>query len=67
MPKKTFLSKHVSEAIERSNAKIEVLISLQREWRIPVMCHEFPKKLLYMMQKKYGKNVIRTGLYYYPY
>lgn len=46
---------------------LEVLISLQREWGFPIMCHDFPKKLFYMMQKKYGKDVIRTDLYYYPY
>lgn len=41
---------------------VEVLISLQEEWGIPVLTHVFPKDKLYNLRQKYGSKIIRDDI-----
>lgn len=41
---------------------IEVLMAFQKEWGIPVLTHEFPKKKLFNLRQKYGARIIRDDI-----
>ena len=41
---------------------IEVLMVLQKEWDIPVLTHDFPKKKLFNLRQKYGARIIRDDI-----
>lgn len=41
---------------------IQVLISLQKHWDVPVLCHAFPRRLLNNLRDQYGSRIIRDDI-----
>lgn len=41
---------------------LQVLMSLQKEWDIPVLCHAFSRRRLANLRSQYGSRIIRDDI-----